>query len=62
MSKLTAALMSSAAHPSEPKPSQSTQTSVKPVQPNARLAAARTASIIELSCTANQAGRSERRQ
>jgi hypothetical protein len=31
MSKLTAALMSSAAHPSEPKPSQSTQTSVKPV-------------------------------
>ena len=32
MSKLTAALMSSAAHPSEPKPSQFTQTSVKPMQ------------------------------
>jgi hypothetical protein len=32
MSKLTAALMSSAAHPSEPKPSQSTQALVKPVQ------------------------------
>ena len=32
MPKLTAALMSSAAHLSEPKPSQSTQISVKPVQ------------------------------
>jgi hypothetical protein len=32
MSKLTAALMSSAAHPSEPKLSQFTQASVKPAQ------------------------------
>ena len=61
MSKLTAALMSSAAHLSEPKPSQSTKIPVKPVQ-RARLAAARAASIIESSSAANQVGRNERRQ